>query len=201
MNAYEITKEKKNWLIAGVDEAGRGPLAGPVTAACVVLPQGYENKMVQDSKKLSSKLRQELCREIKEVAVAYAVVSVGHRRIDQINIREATRLAMGLASGKVQAQLKRSIHFLVDGNTEMRSKLSQQTIIKGDSLVPSISAASILAKETRDALMLELDIRYPGYGLAGHKGYPTKKHKEAIGQIGPSRIHRRTFAGVKEWLP
>ncbi len=197
----EIPVEKKGWLLAGVDEAGRGPLAGPVTAACVVLPSSYQNPLVQDSKKLNVKLRASLFDEIKQAALAYSIVSVGHHRIDQINIREATRLAMGLASEKVQRQLGENIHFLVDGNTQMRTSLSQQTIIKGDSLVEAISAASILAKETRDRLMQDLDSRYPGYGLAGHKGYPTKKHKEAIGSIGPSRVHRKTFAGVKEWLP
>ncbi len=199
-----LSPEFEGFLIAGIDEAGRGPLAGPVTAACVVLPEGYENELINDSKKLSPSIRKKLFPIICEEALAWSIVSVGQRRIDQINIREATRLAMGLAAkrvaGTIRVKLQQNIHCLVDGNTEMLCNVSQQTVVKGDSRFLSIAAASVLAKERRDQLMVELENKYPGYGLAGHKGYPTKKHREAIQIIGPCRIHRKSFAGVREFV-
>ncbi len=199
-----LASEVEGFLIAGVDEAGRGPLAGPVTAACVVLPEDYQNELINDSKKLSSAIRKKLFPIICEDALAWSIVSVGQRRIDLINIREATRLAMGLAAkrvaGTIGAKLKKNIHCLVDGNTEMRCSVSQQTLVKGDGRFLSIAAASVLAKERRDQLMADLENKYPGYGLSGHKGYPTKKHREAIQMIGPCPIHRKSFAGVKEFV-
>jgi len=201
---FPLPSGSEGLLVAGIDEAGRGPLAGPVTAACVVLPENYSNGLINDSKKLSPSLRKKLFPQICQDALAWSIVSVGQRRIDRINIREATRLAMGLAADKVAEQIRQlnrtGIHCLVDGNTEMISKLSQQTVVKGDSRVMSIAAASVLAKERRDQLMQDLEQKYPGYGLGGHKGYPTKKHREAIKAIGPSRVHRKSFAGVKEFV-
>ena len=200
---------------AGVDEAGRGPLAGPVTAACVCLAADFVEPRVRDSKQLSAKEREELVPIIEQSALAYAVVSVGPRRIEQLNIREATRLAMRLAAVKVFRQLRLQLGqedfqvcYLIDGNMEMANLnfylpdtfISQQTIIKGDTFVPEISAASILAKVARDALMKKLDFYYPGYDFAKHQGYPTKTHCERIKLLRPSRVHRATFKGVKEFI-
>ncbi|MCB9029429.1 MAG: ribonuclease HII [Deltaproteobacteria bacterium] len=181
--------------IAGVDEAGRGPLAGPVVAAAVVLPEGYLNQEITDSKKLSAKKRDILFEAITKNALSYSIVCVGHHRIDQLNIREATRVAMKLAVRRVKAEKA-----LIDGNVPIEIDIPQETVIGGDRLHQEISAASILAKVWRDRLMKCLDLKYPGYGLADHAGYPTKKHKEAIELIGPSKIHRKTFRGVKEFI-
>jgi len=183
-------------LIAGVDEAGRGPLAGPVTAAAVVFESGYKNPEIGDSKKLSAKKREYLVEVIKRDAVAWAIVSVGHHRIKEHNIREASRIAMALAVKRIKADL-----VLVDGNVPIDISIPQETIIGGDALRVEIGAASILAKVWRDHLMNVLDRKYPGYGLAKHAGYPTKSHREAVKTNGPSKIHRADFRGVKEYLP
>lgn len=183
-------------LIAGVDEVGRGPLAGPVVAACVVFSDTYENKKIIDSKKLSKKIRDTLDAEIKHAAVSWAIVAVGPRRIEEINIREASRLAMSLALQRVStADL-----VLVDGNVPIYTALPQKTVVGGDNLHVQISAASIIAKVYRDRMMEVLDLKYPGYGLGKHAGYPTASHRAAIVSLGPSRIHRKTFAGVKEFV-
>lgn len=182
--------------IAGIDEVGRGPLAGPVVAAAVVFEEGYRNPEIKDSKQLSRKKREELVPRIKADAVQWAIIAVGPRRIDRINIREATRLAMSLAAKRVHADL-----LLIDGNMGIDSETPQRTVIKGDALHVEISAASILAKVYRDNLMQVLDQRYPGYGFAVHAGYATEAHREAIRRAGPCRIHRRSFQGVKEYLP
>lgn len=182
-------------LIAGVDEAGRGPLAGPVVAAAVVFPSGYANPAIKDSKQLSPKERERLTRLIKHEAVAWSIKAVGARRIEAFNIRSATRLAMSLAVRGLPADL-----VLVDGDMPIDTCLPQETIIDGDALRVEISAASILAKTYRDHLMRLLDAKYPGYGLAKHAGYPTQAHRQAIERLGPSRVHRRTFKGVWEYL-
>lgn len=192
-------------IIAGIDEAGRGPLAGPVTAACVVYKPGYENSQITDSKKLSHKKREELYGEIIANSLAYSIVAVGPRRIESLNIREASREAMLLAVLRVQRILNSSptfmpLHLLIDGNVPLRTEISQETIIKGDEKISQIGAASILAKVYRDRIMEMLDLQYPKYNLAKHKGYPTKDHRESISLQGPSRIHRKTFAGVREYL-
>lgn len=192
-------------LYAGIDEAGRGPLAGPVTAAAVVLPVSYRSDKIADSKLLSPQKREEAYEEIVRRAIAYAIVSVGPRRIEALNIREATRLAMSLAASRLLAKLhadgsNKDVHFLVDGDTAMPGDFSQKTIVGGDRTEPVISAASILAKVTRDRLLLSLDTRYPNYGFAKHKGYPTQFHRDQIAALGPCRIHRMTFAGVKEHI-
>jgi ribonuclease HII len=179
--------------IAGVDEVGRGPLAGPVVAAAVVFPEGYENPRFKDSKQLSDKERRALVEEVKEAAVQWSIVAVGPRRIERLNIREASRLAMKLAVERVAPDF-----VLVDGNVPIDVPMEQETIVKGDQLHVQISAASIIAKVWRDDLMRTLDARYPGYGFDRHAGYPTARHKEAILRLGPSSAHRATFQGVRE---
>ena len=186
--------------VAGTDEVGRGPLAGSVTAASLVFPPAYKNPKITDSKKLSPKKRDALFDEIKTEAVAYSIVSVGPRRIEKINIREASRLAMKLSLERVEKKISGKIHVLIDGNTGLETNLPQETIIKGDSKIISIAGASILAKVARDRLMELLEEKYPGYGFKGHKGYPTKTHREAIKEIGPSLAHRRTFSGVSQFI-
>lgn len=181
--------------IAGVDEAGRGPLAGPVVAAAVVFPYRYKNDEITDSKKLSPATREKLFIDIQRDAISWSIISVGHRRIETLNILQATRLAMRLAVERVDAEM-----VLVDGNTPIHTSLPQKTVIGGDALHVQISAASILAKVWRDRLMKTLASKYPGYGFEKHSGYGTAVHREAIARIGPSRIHRRTFHGVKEYL-
>ncbi|MCB0336039.1 MAG: ribonuclease HII [Bdellovibrionales bacterium] len=180
--------------IAGIDEAGRGPLAGPVVAAAVVLPEGYQNPLITDSKKLSAKKRELLAVEIKQVACSYSIVAVGHRRIDRLNILQATRTAMKLAAARVDADFIR-----IDGNVGIDCAVPFETVVQGDSKHIEISAASILAKVYRDELMTTLDRKYPGYGFSGHAGYPTKSHKEAIATQGPCPVHRLSFRGVKEF--
>lgn len=182
-------------IIAGVDEAGRGPLAGPVVAAAVILPLNFDFKEIADSKQLKAKDRETLFEYIRCNAIKYSIIAIGHHRIDQINIREATKLAMSIAIDKVKPELA-----LIDGNMKVPCSCNQKTIIKGDSTVPIISAASILAKVYRDKLMTKLDLKYPGYGLSKHQGYPTAIHRLAIQNIGPSKIHRKTFRGVKEFV-
>ena len=190
-------------IIAGADEAGRGPLAGPVTGACVVLPVGYEHKYLKDSKKLTALQRESAFVDIVNSALAFSVVCVGNRRIDLINIRQASRLAMKLAAFRVHRQLfgeaiiNPNFWLLIDGNMGLDTGFNETTIIKGDAKVKEISAASILAKVTRDWLMSVLDNKYPGYGLNGHKGYPTKAHLNSISTLGPTCVHRKTFKGVK----
>lgn len=179
-------------LIAGVDEAGRGPLAGPVVAAAVVFQDGYSNDKIRDSKQLSSQKREQLVELIKSHAASWAIVSVGHERIRELNILQATRLAMRLAVQRISADL-----VLVDGNTRIDISQRQETVIGGDRLHVQISAASILAKTYRDWLMQLLERRYPGYGLGKHMGYGTSAHRSAILELGASRIHRSTFAGVR----
>lgn len=187
--------EQKYWslgtqYIAGVDEAGRGPLAGPVVASAVIFPQGILIEGVNDSKKLTEKKREKLFHSIHERALAVGVGIVGHDVIDKINILQASFLAMN----KALMQLKiKPQQLLVDGNFFRHESFPVENIIKGDSLSHSIAAASIIAKVTRDALMVELHEQYPQYGFAQHKGYGTKAHIEAIRQFGYSPIHRRSF--------
>lgn len=175
-------------LTAGIDEAGRGPLAGPVVAAAVILPPGFYHSELNDSKKLSPSKREELALIIKKQAVEYSIIAIGQRRVDLLNIRQATRLAMSLALRKIKAQTA-----IIDGNMTINTLLPQFTIIKGDSKYLEIAAASILAKVYRENLMKTLGQKYQGYGLELHSGYPTKSHREAIAALGPSRIHRLSF--------
>lgn len=177
-------------LVCGVDEAGRGPLAGPVCAAAVILPPDLEIPGLDDSKKLSDKRRRELFPIIQEQAVAYGIGFASHEEIDSINILQATFLAMERAI----AQLSVKPEFaLIDGNREKDFGLPVKTVVKGDSLSASIAAASVLAKVSRDVLMEQYAEEYPQYGFEIHKGYGTKAHYEALRQFGPSPIHRMSF--------
>ena len=177
-------------LICGVDEAGRGPLAGPVCAAAVILPPGLEIPGLNDSKKLTDKKRRELYDIMIEQAVSYGIAFASEQEIDEINILQATFLAMERAMQKLSPQPELA---LIDGNRTKDFGLPVRTIVKGDSLSASIAAASILAKVTRDRLMEEYDAQYPQYGFAVHKGYGTKRHYEALREFGPSPIHGKTF--------
>lgn len=176
--------------ICGVDEAGRGPLAGPVCAAAVILPPHLEIPGLNDSKKLTDKRRRELYPVILEKAVAYGIGFADHKEIDDVNILQATYLAMERAMA--QMSIRPDIA-LIDGNRAKDFGLPVQTVVHGDSLSANIAAASILAKVTRDDAMLELAERYPQYGFEVHKGYGTKAHYEALAQHGPCLIHRMTF--------
>ena len=177
-------------MICGVDEAGRGPLAGPVCAAAVILPKGLELPGLNDSKKLTDKKRRELFPIIKEQAVAYGIGLASHEEIDEINILQATYLAMERAI----AQLEGKADFaLIDGSRAKDFGLPVRTVVKGDSLSASIAAASVLAKVTRDDIMLEMAETYPEFGFEVHKGYGTKAHYEALRSHGHSPIHRMSF--------
>ena len=176
--------------IAGIDEAGRGPLAGPVATAAVILAPDACILGLNDSKKLSEKQRMELEPIIKEQAVAWQVVMIDHQVIDRINILQATKLGMRQAIAVLDPPPD---YLLVDGMELDGVDLPQQGLIKGDARSVSIAAASVLAKTARDRLMLEYDVLYPGYGFAKHKGYPTAEHKEALRRLGPCPIHRLTF--------
>ena len=177
-------------LVCGVDEAGRGPLAGPVCAAAVILPPHLEIPGLDDSKKLSDKRRRELFPIIKEQAIAYGIGFASHEEIDEINILQATYLAMERAL----AQLTETPEYaLIDGNRAKDFGLPVKTVVKGDSLSANIAAASVLAKVTRDMLMEEAALEYPGYGFEIHKGYGTRAHYDALRELGASKIHRMTF--------
>ena len=177
-------------VICGVDEAGRGPLAGPVCAAAVILPANLEIPGLNDSKKLTDKRRRELFPIIKEQAIAYGIGLASHEEIDEINILQATYLAMERAIAQLNVKPDMA---LIDGNRAKDFGLPVRTVIKGDSLSASIAAASILAKVTRDDLMLEAAQVYPQYQFEVHKGYGTKAHYAALTEHGPSPIHRMTF--------
>lgn len=183
--------------VAGIDEAGRGPLAGPVMAAAVVLPAGLSIPGVDDSKKLTHDKREVMYEIIMTQALSVGVGIIHPDEIDRINILQATRRAMLAAVKQLSPQPD---CLLIDGISTIDSSLPQKTIKKGDSLSLSIAAASIIAKVTRDRLMVEMDTKYPGYGFAGHKGYGSAAHMEAIRKLGPSPIHRLTFGGVKEYV-
>ena len=177
-------------FIAGVDEAGRGPLAGPVCAAAVILPEGVVIEGINDSKKLSEKKREKLFDIILETAVAYSVEFVEPNVIDDINIRQATSLAMHTAVEKLSMAAD---FVIIDGNDKISYDIPYEYIVKGDARSQSIAAASILAKVSRDRLMLKLDKKYPEYGFAKHKGYGTKEHMESIRKYGVSEVHRKSF--------
>ena len=177
-------------LICGVDEAGRGPLAGPVCAAAVILPPNAEIPGLNDSKKLSDKKRRELYPIIKEQAIAYGIAFADHKEIDEINILQATYLAMQRAIGQLSVKPELA---LIDGNRAKDFGIPVETVIHGDSLSASIAAASVLAKVTRDDYMLKMAEEYPGYDFEIHKGYGTKAHYAALTAHGPSPIHRMSF--------
>jgi len=185
-------------FVAGVDEAGRGPLVGSVVAAAVILDPTKPIEGLNDSKKLTEKKREKLFVEIKEKALAWAIAEATHTEIDEINILQASLLAMRRAIEQLNVQ---PIHVLVDGNKVPQGlTMSCDAVVGGDALHDEISAASILAKVTRDLAMFELDKKYPEYGFAKHKGYPTKAHVEAIATNGVIDEHRRSYAPVKKAL-
>lgn len=195
---YEHEAKAKGYQwIAGTDEVGRGPLAGPVVAAAVILPEEIQLPGINDSKKLTEKQRETLMEQIKKEAISWAIMEVDERMIDEINILEASRIAMQQA---VQALPKQADFVLVDGLENPQITLPSQAIVKGDSKSISIAAASIIAKVYRDRLMKVYDKAYPGYGFAENKGYPTEEHLEAIEKLGPSPIHRMSFAPLKNEL-
>jgi ribonuclease HII len=181
-------------IMAGVDEAGRGPLAGPVVAAAVILNVLHPIIGLADSKTLSAARREDLAKQIRVNASAWSLGMASVEEIDRLNILQATLLAMQRA---VAGLMVRPTLVLVDGNQAPRLSCPVRTVIRGDATVESISAASILAKVTRDALLQDLDSQYPGYGFAGHKGYPTAAHLRALETLGPTPIHRRSFGPVK----
>jgi len=183
--------------VAGVDEVGRGPLAGPVVTAAVILDPDQPISGLADSKALSEKKREILFDEIRKKAKAWAIGRAEVEEIDDINILQATMLAMQRAVAGLALQPK---HVLVDGNRCPELPCTAEAIIKGDGKIPAISAASIIAKVTRDREMVLLDAEYPGYGLAGHKGYPTKAHMAALNDLGVTPIHRRSFSPVRRAL-
>lgn len=185
-------------LEAGCDEAGRGCLAGPVCAAAVILPDGYSNHLLNDSKKLTEKQREELRPVIERDAVAWAVALVDNHEIDEINILNASIKAMHIALERLNVVPG---NIIVDGNRfKPYRDIPYQTIVKGDGKYGNIAAASILAKTYRDSFMRDAASRFPGYNWEVNKGYPTKDHREAIAALGVTPLHRITFRGVKEFL-
>ena len=193
VNLWEIENalyDRGLTAICGVDEAGRGPLAGPVYAAAVILPQGLEIPGLNDSKKLTDKKRRELFPVICEKAIAYGIGYATEQEIDEINILQATFLAMQRAIDQLEG---RADFALIDGNREKDFGLPVMTVVKGDSRSANIAAASVLAKVSRDDKMLELAKEYPQYGFEIHKGYGTKAHYEALTAHGASEVHRKTF--------
>ena len=191
-----IGPEAELGVVCGIDEAGRGPLAGPVCAAAVILPEGWIPEGLDDSKKLSEKQRERLYDEITAKALSWSVAWASHEEIDEVNILQATFLAMRRALAGLEQQPDFA---LVDGNRDPKLGIPTRCEVKGDGRYACIAAASVLAKVSRDRLMLELDGKYPGYGFRQHKGYPTKAHYAAIAELGPCEIHRLTF--LKKVLP
>ncbi|WP_257255295.1 MULTISPECIES: ribonuclease HII [unclassified Endozoicomonas] len=192
-----FTVPEKVTRICGVDEVGRGPLCGPVVTAAVILDPAYPIVGLNDSKKLSEKKRDVLFEEIKERALAWSIGRAEVHEIDELNILHATMLAMqrAVAGLSVKPELA-----LIDGNRCPDLPCPAEAVVKGDGRIPEIGAASILAKVTRDREMVELEKLYPGYGIAGHKGYPTKVHIDALKKLGATAIHRRSFRPVREAL-
>ncbi|MDI6798217.1 MAG: ribonuclease HII [Desulfatibacillaceae bacterium] len=189
--ALEIAARQKGFLrVAGIDEAGRGPLAGPVVAAAVILPEDFDATGVDDSKKLTPKKRDLLFDRIRNKALAVGTGIIGAEEIDRINILAAALKAMALATEKINPLPD---FLLIDGPYKIPHPLPQQAIISGDSLSVSIACASIVAKVTRDRMMEHYDGQFPGYNFKKHKGYGTKEHRQAIQRLGPSPIHRKSF--------
>ncbi|HOC93795.1 MAG TPA: ribonuclease HII [bacterium] len=183
--------------VAGADEAGRGPLAGPVVAAAVVISDGCVGAGIRDSKKIAPKRRERIYETIIESSAARSIITIGAPEIDRINIYRAALYAMKLA---VEGLSPAADFAYIDGNARIDIDIAQHALVGGDSLCCSVAAASILAKVTRDRMMVEYDEIYPGYGFARNKGYGTSEHMEALRRLGPCPIHRRSFAPVKEAL-
>lgn len=195
---YEKTAAHDGFaLIAGVDEAGRGPLAGPVVSAAVILPHQDAVPGIRDSKTLSAGKRARLYDEIHQKALAVGVGVVHAADIDRMNILQAALHSMMIAVKKLSPQPQ---YLLIDGKFEIKTSVPQQAVVKGDARSLSIGAASIVAKVTRDRMMENYDHDYPQFGFARHKGYPTRMHREAIRRFGPCPLHRCTFKGVREYV-
>ena len=178
-------------FVCGVDEAGRGCLAGPVTAAAVILPKNYKNKLIQDSKKLNAHNRMKLYDEITSIAIDYSIIDIPNDIVDSINVLESTFLAMNKAISKI---IRKADYIIIDGNQfKTNSKFKYECVIRGDSIYQSIAAASILAKVHRDKLMVKYNKEYPYYDWINNKGYGTIKHKNAIKKFGISIYHRKSF--------
>ncbi|HPO50773.1 MAG TPA: ribonuclease HII [Spirochaetota bacterium] len=185
-------------IFAGIDEAGRGPLAGRVYAACVILDKNKKIQGLRDSKKLSESKRNILYQEIKEKSLSYGIAYAEPQEIDEINILRATFLAMKRAVEKINVEFD---YIFVDGNIfPFKNQYEGEAVVKGDDKIEEIMAASILAKVERDAYMLEMNVLYPEYSFDKHKGYPTKLHSELIKKFGVTPIHRKTFCKVKEFI-
>ena len=199
MNLYEYEEKLINdgvKLIGGIDEVGRGPLVGPVVAACVILPLNYELPGLNDSKKLTEKRREEFYKILMQDAISIGIGIIDEKIIDEVNIYEATKLAMKDAINNCQIKPE---HVLIDA-MKLDIDIPSTSIIKGDAKSLSIAAASVIAKVTRDHMLIELDKTYPMYDFKHNKGYPTKKHVEAIYKYGITPLHRKTFSPVKEYL-
>lgn len=182
-------------LVAGVDEVGRGPLAGPVVAAAVILPSPWRDPGVADSKVLTPEAREELCSAVRAGAVSWGVGVVEPREIDRLNIHRASLLAMRRA---VEALAMPPQHLIIDGRHLIELDLPQQAVVDGDAKVRCVAAASIVAKVARDEIMVELDARWPGYHFAHHKGYATAEHRQALARLGPCPCHRRSYKTVAQ---
>lgn len=200
MDLYQY--EKQLWnngidYVAGMDEVGRGPLIGPVVTACVILPKDFVLEGLTDSKKLSEKKREEFYDYIVEHALSIGIGMMDEKVIDEVNVYEATKLAMyqAVANNKIKPQ-----HILIDAMKLEKLEMPSTSIIKGDAKSISIAAASVIAKVTRDRMMIELDRKYPMYGFKSHKGYPTKKHIEAIQKYGLIDGYRKTFKPISEMI-
>ena len=199
MNLYEYEEKLINdgvKLIGGIDEVGRGPLVGPVVAACVILPLNYELPGLNDSKKLTEKRREKFYKILMQDAISIGIGIIDEKIIDEVNIYEATKLAMKDAINNCQIKPE---HVLIDA-MKLDIDIPSTSIIKGDAKSLSIAAASVIAKVTRDHMLIELDKTYPMYDFKHNKGYPTKKHVEAIYKYGITPFHRKTFSPVKEYL-
>lgn len=190
--------EKNIKYIGGVDEVGRGPLYGSVVAACCVLPQDFKLEGLTDSKKLTEKKREQFCEYIKENCLAYGIGIIDEKKIDEVNIYKATKLAMIDAINEVKKQI--DLEYVLIDAMPLDIDIKTLSIIKGDQKSISIAAASVIAKVTRDHMMIELDKRYPEYGFKNHKGYPTKKHIEAIYINGLIDGYRKTYGPIKKYL-
>jgi len=198
MLGYQLENElyeKGYTQVCGVDEAGRGPLCGPVVAAACILPCGLVIPGLNDSKKLSEKKREFLFEQIKAEAISYSIACATVEEIDELNILEATLLAMRRAIDGLDVKADFA---LIDGNVSRDFQIDAKAVVSGDATSPSIAAASILAKVTRDHMCVELDAAYPQYGIAKHKGYGTKVHMQALREYGPSPIHRKQFVRFLE---
>lgn len=191
----EMARRRGYRAVAGIDEAGRGPLAGPVVAAAVILPEKFDLPGLNDSKQISEKKRNQLYPLINEQALAIGIGVSRACEIDEINILQATLMGMSRAVGRLAVQPD---FLLVDGISPVPLDIEQKTIKKGDSRSLSIAAASVVAKVVRDRIMVAYDRLFPEYGFAGHKGYGSQKHRDAVAEHGPCACHRRSFAGVRE---